>query len=81
MERHPGTAIHPRARGLNIRTMELYRMLGLEGAIRAAGTALKDSHYMLFVKTLAGHEIRRVADKDLVGTQQQIAALSPSDNC
>ena len=81
VERHPGTAIHPRARGLNIRTMELYRMLGLEGAIRAAGTALKDSRYMLFVETLAGHEIRRVADEDLVGTQQQIAALSPSDNC
>ena len=30
IERHPGTSIHPRARGINIRTMEIFRSVGLE---------------------------------------------------
>jgi putative polyketide hydroxylase len=34
VERHPGTAIHPKARGINIRTMEIFRQ---SGAVRAAG--------------------------------------------
>lgn len=40
VERHPGTSIHPRARGVNGRTMELMRELGLEEAVRAAGAKL-----------------------------------------
>jgi 2-polyprenyl-6-methoxyphenol hydroxylase-like FAD-dependent oxidoreductase len=40
VERHSGPSIHPRARGVNARTMELYRELGLEEAIREAGAAL-----------------------------------------
>ena len=30
IERHPSTAIHPKAGGLTLRTMELFRELGLE---------------------------------------------------
>jgi len=60
IERHPGTSIHPRARGLNIRTMEIFRSLGLEGAIRAAGASLDRNRYLLWVETLAGAEIRRI---------------------
>src|SRR5215469_14649159 len=37
IERHPGTAVHPKARGINARTMEMYRQLGVEAAIRQAG--------------------------------------------
>ena len=40
VERHPGTSILPRARGVNGRTMELMRELGLEDPIRAAGASL-----------------------------------------
>ncbi len=40
VERHPGTSIHPRARGVNGRTMELMRELGLEEALRAASVKL-----------------------------------------
>jgi len=35
-ERHPGTAIHPRAALVNQRTMETYRAIGLEPAIEEA---------------------------------------------
>lgn len=39
VERHPDLLIHPRARGFSPRTMELYRQVGLEPAIRAASYA------------------------------------------
>ncbi len=77
LERHPGTSLHPRARGLNVRTMEIYRGIGLDGAIQAAGAALAASKYMLFVETLAGAEIRRVPDDDMVLTGDALAAITP----
>jgi putative polyketide hydroxylase len=40
VERHPGTSIYPRARGLYGRSMELMRSLGLDEAIRTAGAQL-----------------------------------------
>jgi len=40
VERHPTTSIFPRARGVNGRTMELFRELGLEERIRDAGSRL-----------------------------------------
>lgn len=43
VERHPGTSIYPRARGVNGRTMELMRELGLEAAIRKLGARLAPS--------------------------------------
>jgi putative polyketide hydroxylase len=39
VERHPDLLIHPRARGLTPRTVELYRQVGLEPAILAAAYA------------------------------------------
>ncbi|XVQ11359.1 FAD-dependent oxidoreductase [Spirillospora sp. CA-255316] len=39
VERHPDLLIHPRARGLTPRTMEIYRQSGLEPAIREAAYA------------------------------------------
>ena len=39
VERHPGTAVHPKARGINARTMEMYRQCAIETAIRFSSTA------------------------------------------
>jgi putative polyketide hydroxylase len=36
-ERHPSTSRHPKARLVNVRSMELYRALGVEAEILAAG--------------------------------------------
>jgi putative polyketide hydroxylase len=36
VERHPGTSIYPRATGINVRTMEIFRSLGLEAQVRGA---------------------------------------------
>ena len=39
VERHPGTALTPKARGINARTMEMFRQCGIDAAVRAAGLA------------------------------------------
>ena len=36
IERHAGTAIHPRAGHFQLRTMEMLRQVGLEDEVRAA---------------------------------------------
>ena len=52
VERHPTTSIHPRLRGVNARTMEIFRELGLEEDVRVAGATLAPSHGILSGETL-----------------------------
>ena len=40
VERHASTSIHPRARSVNARSMELFRRLGLEDLVREAGATM-----------------------------------------
>ncbi|MET8170133.1 FAD-dependent monooxygenase [Streptomyces sp. NPDC005329] len=54
VERHAGTSIHPRGRGNNVRTMELFRVAGVEEAIREAAATLADNHGILQTPTLVG---------------------------
>ncbi|PGZ68116.1 FAD-binding monooxygenase [Bacillus sp. AFS029637] len=53
IERHPSTAIHPKAGGLTLRTMELFRELGLEDRIKLAGKALENCRGRIAVHTIA----------------------------
>ncbi|MCL6731581.1 FAD-dependent oxidoreductase [Streptomyces neyagawaensis] len=54
VERHAGTSIHPRGRGNNVRTMELFRAAGVEPGIREAAATLADNHGILQTPTLVG---------------------------
>ncbi|MFL6000556.1 MAG: FAD-dependent oxidoreductase [Streptomyces sp.] len=54
VERHAGTSIHPRGRGNNVRTMELFRTAGVEAGIRDAAATLADNHGILQTPTLVG---------------------------
>ncbi|MFF9126425.1 FAD-dependent oxidoreductase [Streptomyces sp. NPDC014889] len=54
VERHAATSAHPRGRGNNMRTMELFRTAGLEPQIRQAATMLSKNHGILQVDTLRG---------------------------
>jgi 2-polyprenyl-6-methoxyphenol hydroxylase-like FAD-dependent oxidoreductase len=58
VEQHRSTAIHPRAGGFTQRTIETYRSVGLEPAIRNEGQSqfLQDGAIM-GVETLAGREL------------------------
>lgn len=57
IERHSGTSIHPRARSVNARTMELYRRLGIENRVREAGASLSSSMGMH-----SGHSLKEVIE-------------------
>ena len=59
VERHPGTAIHPKARGINARTMEIFRQQGVEADIRKAGLPPTRTGLIVWTRTLAGEEIER----------------------
>lgn len=63
-ERHPGTAIHPRAAHATQRTMEIFRSAGLESAIRERSAAqfVQDGG-VVEVETLSGGPTRQfIAD-------------------
>ncbi len=78
VERHPGTAVHPKARAINVRSMEMYRQCGVEAAIREAGLPPQHSAMIIWAKTLAGEEIeRRVPWR----AGPQAATVSPVRNC
>ena len=78
VERHPGTANHPKARAINARTMEIFRQCGVEAAIRSAGLPPDHTGMIIWAKTLAGEEIeRRVPWR----ASQQAATISPVRNC
>lgn len=78
VERHPGTATHPKSRGINARTMEIYHQCGVEDAIRAAGLAHHHTGLIVWAKTLAGEEIeRRVPWR----ARARSGVVSPVRNC
>ncbi|MER7986711.1 FAD-dependent monooxygenase [Streptomyces noursei] len=56
VEKHADTSRHPRGRGNNVRTMELYRVAGAEERIRAAASVLADNHGILQARSLTGDE-------------------------
>lgn len=53
VERHPGTSIHPRGRGNNVRTMELFRVAGVEQQIKEVASVLADNHGIMQTPSLA----------------------------
>jgi 2-polyprenyl-6-methoxyphenol hydroxylase-like FAD-dependent oxidoreductase len=58
VERHPGTAIHPRAAMFNQRTIEVYRSVGLETEIiEASSREFEQDGAIVSVEALAGREL------------------------
>jgi putative polyketide hydroxylase len=78
VERHAGTALTPKARGINARTMEVFRQYGIDAAVRDAGLAEGGTGLIVWTETLAGKEIeRRVPGR---ATAKNMAA-TPVKNC
>ncbi len=84
VERHPSTAIHPKAGGITFRTMELFRELGLEQRIRSTGKALENCSGRIAVHTITEANKEELAqmratqygnDEKLL---QKIEEISPS---
>lgn len=57
-ERRAATSEHPRGRGNNMRTMELFRTAGLEPDIRKAAAVLSGNHGIMQTDKLSGGESR-----------------------
>ncbi|WP_055602216.1 FAD-dependent oxidoreductase [Streptomyces aureus] len=54
VERHSGTSIHPRGRGNNVRTMELFRGAGVDRPIQEAASVLAPNNGILQTPSLVG---------------------------
>ena len=79
VEKHSDTSHHPRGRGNNVRTMELYRTAGVDPLIREAATVLKDNHGILQAETLAGQEQEWLFKE--IDPGGGLARFSPSSWC
>jgi putative polyketide hydroxylase len=60
VERHARTSVFPRARGIDIRSMELFRAWGLEAEVKHTGFAQQGITYVLTGDTLTGPVHKRV---------------------
>ena len=79
VERRAQTSHHPRGRGNNLRTMELFRTAGVESAIVQAASLLAQNHGMLQAETLtSGNDEWLIREVDPDG---QHARVSPSNWC
>ena len=56
-ERRPSTCTHPKATVLNTRTMELFRLWGMEDEVRERGLPIEHSTAISWVTALDGHLI------------------------
>ncbi|MFH9614150.1 FAD-dependent oxidoreductase [Streptomyces pratensis] len=56
VEKHSSTSTHPRGRGNNVRTMEVFRAAGAEQLIRDAASVLADNHGILQAGSLTGDD-------------------------
>src|SRR5688572_92654 len=63
VERRAGTSVHPKARNINMRTMEIFRQCGVEDAVRAAGLPIERTKFLIWAESLAGREIERRVEK------------------
>ncbi|WP_437022499.1 FAD-dependent oxidoreductase [Streptomyces sp. enrichment culture] len=79
VERHAGTSTHPRGRGNNVRTMEIFRTAGLEADIRRAARTLARNDGVLQVDTLTGGRRRWIIRGISAGVD--VSEVSSSDWC
>lgn len=75
VERHPWTSVHPKARALNVRTLELLRVWGLEATVRGAEPALDRPLDVVWAPTLTAAETRRTP---YGGAGERLDGVSPT---
>lgn len=73
IEKHPGTSIHPKARGVNVRTMELCRLWNAEQQIRQSELPVTARRF-LWMNHLKG-EIQ--GDVSFIAEQEEISPTEP----
>ncbi|MFI9291991.1 FAD-dependent oxidoreductase [Streptomyces gardneri] len=79
VERHSGTSIHPRGRGNNVRTMELFRSAGMTQSIQEAASVLARNNGILQTPSLVG-DVGEWLFKD-IDPGGGVARFSPAGWC
>ncbi|STX51344.1 FAD dependent oxidoreductase [Legionella busanensis] len=62
IERHASTTDHPKARGINTRTMEIFRLWGIEVPLRKHQLP-REAHRFIWLESLQGKELTRISAK------------------
>ena len=78
VEKSPTTTDHPKSRGCWVRTMELFRLWGIEQAIRDRGLQDKSDMFVQ-VESIAGHEISRSRPEPNLGQTPAWKSLVAQD--
>jgi 2-polyprenyl-6-methoxyphenol hydroxylase-like FAD-dependent oxidoreductase len=78
VERHPRVGPQPRARGVSVRTMEIFRPWGIEGALRAVAVSPEQFSRYVWAETMTGPELRRITG---VGDPERVREYSPTAQC
>jgi putative polyketide hydroxylase len=78
VERHRGTSPQPKARRINLRTMEAFRQIGVHGEVNEAAAALADFQGMAAGPTLAR---ARPLPWTFPGGRPDWDAISPMQSC
>jgi putative polyketide hydroxylase len=78
-ERHPGTAVHPKARNVNTRTMEVVRQWngGVKRQLLKLNLPEGWTHQIVYTRTLAGEEYGRVTTPGFSGLGDHISPEHP----
>lgn len=77
VEKHPEPARLPRARGYNARTMELFRVIGVEEIIRAAQSPTAENSGIVRVPSLAVNEMVFLNE----GSSTDLSTITPTTGC
>ncbi|MEE1740398.1 FAD-dependent monooxygenase [Streptomyces sp. BE147] len=79
VEKHAATSTHPRGRGNNVRTMEVFRVAGAEPLIRDAASVLAGNHGILQAFSLTGDDQEWLFKE--IDPGGALARFSPSGWC
>lgn len=80
VERHPGTSVLPRATGINVRTVEILRSLGLEDAVLSRSPDTRGMDYIHEMEVLGGPVLARTPYPNAIDPETA-GAPSPSPFC
>jgi putative polyketide hydroxylase len=76
IERHPGTSIHPKARGVNVRTMEIFRGWGIDADVWRAGLSSASNGFFYRGPTLLAESFERIGGGGLAADAETFSPES-----
>lgn len=79
VEKQPSTSLHPRTPGYNARTVELFRVTGVEESLRAADSWDLTETGLLWAETLASDNYHWINPPGIRESQADFAHVSPSE--